>query len=317
MFFASGDYNWRVRALDGKGTVSAWNEPISFSVGKITPSQEPMPTPVPVAEAVAEEVPTAAEIPKPEVQKPVNDIKVEVSEIEKPKPTPEAKPKPKPKPKPEPEPLLAPVLEQLKNRRIKVTHPDEVESKIVTVVLNWNQVKRASSYRVEGELDGGKSRIDEMAMTNELELRLTENGTYHFRLFPIEKVKGKDGLAKEVVGPVSNTVKMLLKKYFALKSPTVENAPSSSIKIVNFGASEQKTAPTIFSWEKVKFASSYRIQFSPTTKFENIIAESVTKETTYLLDKQLPKGKNYWRMRSESETHKSQWTKPASFDIAE
>ncbi|MCB0419691.1 MAG: hypothetical protein KDD61_01770, partial [Bdellovibrionales bacterium] len=75
----------------------------------------------------------------------------------------------------------------------------------------------------------------------------------------------------------------------------------------------EESAPVIFSWNKVKYASKYQLQFSLSKNFDKPLFSEIVDDTNFLLSRDLPSGPSFWRIRAESDKHISKWSKPKEF----
>ena len=306
-----GTYFWRARALGPSGQRGAWSIYRKFSIAMkdpIKPTTLPSPSPQPPNPTVD---PIKNPITKPTV----------LSKTEPDLPLPVAKPvtvKPKPvmkkpivlkKIKPKKVILDQPELLPLSNIKKRVRTPKLVKTQTIPVKVEWIPVKGAVSYKFQMSSDIDFKSITKEKITDSTSstVELTENGSYHFRVFPLKK-------REKVGGPVSQNIHITLKKYFVLKPPKIYSSPSTQIKVISFGNSDKKS-PIIFSWKQVKFAEQYELQFSTTKDFSKIDHSVVSEDTNFILTENLPTGLIYWRLRSLSKTHKSTWTKKGSFNL--
>ncbi len=99
----------------------------------------------------------------------------------------------------------------------------------------------------------------------------------------------------------------------------LRNLPIPDLKLPPDGASivalNGSQSPILFKWSPIKLAGSYRLEISTNQKFEPVILSTVSQENQLLLTQFLPKGKLYWRLRTEKQSEISSWSKSFSFDV--
>lgn len=124
-------------------------------------------------------------------------------------------------------------------------------------------------------------------------------------------VSGSKGTA---VSDYSSPMKVKVRKILLLKRPKLE-FPTGGVSIVSFGDSGGGGDENIFSWTRVKEATSYDVEISKSKSFKKIIYSPTSKSNVFSLEKDLGEGRFYWRVRSVREKFKSKWSKPQSFEL--
>lgn len=96
----------------------------------------------------------------------------------------------------------------------------------------------------------------------------------------------------------------------SLSAPNL-NSPNDGATVVGFAG----ITPVAFSWDAVKSANSYEIDFASDSGFTKSLDREISKETQFVLKKKLPNAKVYWRMRARKGAVTSPWTATRSFDV--
>ncbi|WP_413288915.1 hypothetical protein [Bdellovibrio sp. HCB337] len=87
--------------------------------------------------------------------------------------------------------------------------------------------------------------------------------------------------------------------------------PPDGVSLVSLSGTQE---PILFKWEGVEGASLYRLELAADKDFKNFIHGTVSRENQVMVDKLLPKGQIYWRVRAEKEDSKSDWSQVYSIE---
>lgn len=71
-----------------------------------------------------------------------------------------------------------------------------------------------------------------------------------------------------------------------------------------------------FRWTPTKGAKLYEVEISTTPDFEETITSTTTTSNNYFIEKKLPPGRLYWRVRAQFKKTATEWSKPRPFTIS-
>ncbi len=71
-----------------------------------------------------------------------------------------------------------------------------------------------------------------------------------------------------------------------------------------------------FRWKPTKGAVKYRVEISTSPNFSNTVASGTSREPNFFMEKSLPQGKLYWRVRAELKDDVTAWSTPNSFHVS-
>lgn len=90
-------------------------------------------------------------------------------------------------------------------------------------------------------------------------------------------------------------------------------SPIDKISVPNQGTI---VTPIVFNWSKIDGAKTYKIEFSMTKNFSEIIYETTLTQNQHIFDQSLSPGTVFWRVRAiGKDNNESSWSEPRTFII--
>ena len=71
-----------------------------------------------------------------------------------------------------------------------------------------------------------------------------------------------------------------------------------------------------FKWKATKGALRYRVEISTTPDFSTTVASGISRESNFFMEKNLPSGRLFWRVRAEFKTEATVWSPAQSFTVS-
>ncbi|MCC7403501.1 MAG: hypothetical protein IT288_03805 [Bdellovibrionales bacterium] len=173
----------------------------------------------------------------------------------------------------------------------------EGDSTRVSHLWKWQAVPRATGYEVvtsDQEDFGGSAshKVKDAQLKVEL-----DSGAKYLKVAALgSQDRRVSGFSSVGVVKVVNQLKLV--------TPRVVR-PENGLTIISFGSGSN---PVAFGWREVENAKTYRIQFSNSEDFAELVMEKILSETDLVLSSEDFEGQIYWRMRSESGKAVSGWS---------
>ncbi|MEN0058913.1 MAG: FecR domain-containing protein [Bdellovibrio sp.] len=173
--------------------------------------------------------------------------------------------------------------------------------------LSWNEVPFAKSYLIEFDKNKNFSQPQQLnAAAPSAQLTLAEPGSYHIR------VQALDENSKPLT-EFSNIEEALYSFRSPLVSPTlVEPFNNASIFL------QTEAEPFIWlEWKKVPGATVYNLEISDKPDFSHILISKSIDGNRYLIKDRVPMGKIYWRVKAEAkgDSEISDWSEKREFTL--
>ena len=207
--------------------------------------------------------------------------------------------------------ILAPAPEapKLVDAKVEVRRAAELLSSPHTVEVALGPVKGASSYALEWSKDPEFTEPQRaLASEPNIEIKLEEPGTYFARA--VAMTADKEDLSQK-----TEPIEILYKRTLILEVPRLLQ-PIDNVQVVSFGGpsdgDDDDESTLFFSWQRVPEALNYRVQFSLTPQFSEVLLEKESDSDSLILDQSLPSGRVFWRVRAEREEFSSSWSRPWS-----
>lgn len=177
-----------------------------------------------------------------------------------------------------------------------------------SVPITWSAVPGAARYRV---LVGTKknftsAKLDLTASKATVRLPIESSGTYYVKVAVIDN----DGAS---AGDFSSESELRVEKDKVMLEGPIAKLPFNGISIVSFNGQQD---PIAFRWQGVVSAAAYRLEISEDDAFKHVTLSQVTPETQVIINKHLPRGRFYWRVRAELGVDKSEWSEVFNFEIS-
>lgn len=229
--------------------------------------------------------------------------------------------------------LPAPTLKKTFTHLVKAKTRAELGSS-ASIPLTWSKVPGASGYKliVSENENFLPAKVDMKTDRNAAQISLVEGGKYFVKV----AVLGADGEPVSEYSKVS-TLKFdkrapaaaapVAKKAQATPEPRVPEPPPAPVKselatprpklppngvsLVSLNGTQD---PILFKWEAIEKAETYRLEIASDEGFKSITHSTVTRENQVVVTKLLPRGHNYWRVRAEQGTSKSDWSQAFSIE---
>ncbi len=177
--------------------------------------------------------------------------------------------------------------------------------------LQWKPTVLSANYEIE--FDDSPDFKKPLAITTDVPLKKVQAprpGTYYWRVRSLNKNNS----------PTSNfsqAYKVQYKRVFrnddsirALRPVT----PALQQSVVLVGQGKERRM--LFQWSRPFENVLYKMQVSNAPDFSNILFEGQTRSTRLFLDKELPQGWIYWRLRAEGNEMNTPWTAAFSFQVS-
>jgi hypothetical protein len=235
--------------------------------------------------------------------------------------------------------LPAPTLKKTLTHSVKVKNRADLSTP-TAVPLTWNSVPGASAYKVivadnESFLP---VKVDIKVDRNNAKVSLVDGGSYFVKVAALNadgeavsefsKISTLkfDKRAPAAAAPASASTVKASKKAQATPEPRVAEPPPApkaelatprlklppnGVSLVSLNGTQD---PILFKWEAVDKAETYRLEISSDEDFKSITHSTTTRENQVVITKLLPKGRNFWRVRAEQGTSKSDWSQAFSIE---
>lgn len=226
--------------------------------------------------------------------------------------------------------LPAPAIKKSITHSIKVKNRAELSAP-TSVPLTWDRVPGAFGYKliVADNESFLPAKVDMKVDRNSAQISLTEGGSYFVKVAalgndgePVSEYSKVSTLKFDKRAPAAATptpAKVAAKKTQATPEPRAAEPapvkeeiaiprpklPPNGVSLVSLNGTQD---PILFKWEAVEKAEMYRLEIATDEEFKSITHSTVSRENQVVVTKLLPKGKNYWRVRAEQGTSKSDWS---------
>lgn len=183
-----------------------------------------------------------------------------------------------------------PVLEPVADLRIRGKSPDDPGDP-QEVKLKWSKMPNADKYIVELSKDGSfKQPIRLESRTPASLMTVPAPGDYKWRVKPVDKA-GRAITSYSDLGQIKYDL----------------NVPLSSPKLMepaqNMTMYFQKSGTRVFwmEWNPVRQADAYILEIAKDADFKNVLMTEKMKKTRILVQRSMPQGKLYWRVKAEGD----------------
>lgn len=200
--------------------------------------------------------------------------------------------------------LPAPALQKTISRQISVENPEDLK-KPVQFSIAWTPVPMASFYKVMAAQNEKFSSpfLDQKVDKATVKFPILNDGTYYLRVAAVDE-------SGNLVGAYSETSAVSIHRQLGIATPKPK-LPPNGISIVSLGSNVD---PIVFRWDKVAAAEAYSIEISSDKAFKQIVHSANLSEAQLIVSQELPKGRLFWRVRSERGEQKSAWSAPYFFE---
>lgn len=197
---------------------------------------------------------------------------------------------------------LAPQLEAIPRilirSREKTVGPQEVK-------LQWRHTGKQAKYRVEISKDGTFRDAQVLESTRgPASLSVRTPGNYSVRVF----AANEDGLP---ISPSSNIERFSFDLRNPLETPQLIRPFSETTVFL-----QKEDSPYLWlDWKPVTDAEIFTVQIATDPTFQNIIWNEKTDRNRFLLEKGIPNGQYYWRVKANADKGEtdSDWSNPNRF----
>lgn len=229
--------------------------------------------------------------------------------------------------------LPAPTLKKTMTHQVKAKTRSEFAA-ATSIPVTWDKVPGATAYKVlvADNQNFLPSKVDMKSDRNSATISLVEGGNYYVKVAAI----GADGeqvsefskiatLKFDKRAPASATPTPAPPAPVAKKPrPTPEvrvveappapkndlpvpqpKLPPNGVSLVSLNGTQD---PIVFKWGATEKAEIYRLEIAGDEGFKEIVYTTSVRENQLVVTKLLPKGRNYWRVRAEKGTSKSDWS---------
>ncbi len=174
--------------------------------------------------------------------------------------------------------------------------------------VSWSEVPSADKYVVEYDDNADFSRAVKLTAREPASvIEVPKTGNYHYRVSAFNK-QGRQ------ISSTSTTGEIIYKNIFNMASPRIE----ASLKSIAYYFQKDfgqfiwlRWSNSVAKVEKLK----YRLQISNSNDFKSVNYDLITKENKFLINKNLPQGTYFWRVRAESTEQQSDWSDIGSIKI--
>lgn len=90
--------------------------------------------------------------------------------------------------------------------------------------------------------------------------------------------------------------------------------PPDGASIVSLNGTQD---PIVFRWTQVPSADQYRLEVAMDAEFNQVIYSMTGRETQIVVDKKMPRGHLFWRVRGIQGSRHSDWSSAFSFDVSQ
>ncbi len=175
------------------------------------------------------------------------------------------------------------------------------------VPVTWGPVPGASFYKL---IIGTSQRFDQVIESSthdqpSADIQLKGNKQYFAKVAAL----GEDG---QQISEFSSVSEITVRQEDLLKPP-IKKMPQDGVSLVQMVGGQ---TPIVFVWEAVAKAQGYTLEIAKDKKFATSFYSLTTAETKLLVNKPLPTGKIYWRVRAQSPEGESQWSPASTFEIS-
>ncbi|MCB9063185.1 MAG: hypothetical protein H6622_16795 [Halobacteriovoraceae bacterium] len=185
--------------------------------------------------------------------------------------------------------------------KVKLSNPQHKKEfgkqEKLNIAFEWNKINVAKKYRIEIAKDNDFSSIIEKSEVEDSNSRFDLPADKYPKLY----WRVTSVFEGDQVGTPSNTREIV----FTLGVP-------SGLEIVDFVYQDKKSfSPVHFEWQKVPYATSYKLQAASDKRFKKIVKEITTqKEEAYITDPKLVGKTFFWRVKTISDKEESNWSNP-------
>lgn len=190
-----------------------------------------------------------------------------------------------------------PVVEPVPARTVRTNSPEE-PAPAQDFEVKWSHLKAAETYRIEvSETTDFKNPKTFLSRSPASLVNIEKPGEYKWRVQPLDS-KNKP------ITDYSNPGELK----FAVDIPLVQ--PKLIEPAGNLTLFFQKNFSAIFwvEWTPVLQAKVYDVEMSSNEDFKDLVLQEETKNSRFLIKKQLPPGDIYWRIRARGDGKSSNWS---------
>lgn len=159
--------------------------------------------------------------------------------------------------------------------------------------LNWNEIPNAEKYLVQVDTDENFSSPQEFTARGPASvIKVPGAGKYNVRVSAYNSQSRK-------ISSTSKVGEIIYNRIFDLQAPSIETSYTNLVYIFQKGLGK-------FIWLKWnalqddKGDSKYKIEVAKDDSFSQIVKTYYTKKNRVLIQEQLPEGKYFWRVRTET-----------------
>lgn len=177
--------------------------------------------------------------------------------------------------------------------------------------LQWRPTVLSSGYEVEfDDSPDFKKPLSVKTDVPTKKVQAPKLGVYYWRVRSISKNNvATSGFSK----PYKIQYKRVFRNDESIKAlRPISPALQQSVVIVGTGANRN----ILFQWSRPFENVTYKMQLSDTPDFSRVLYEGKTQRTRLLVEKTLPQGWIYWRLRAEGTEMSTPWTAAFSFQVS-
>ncbi|WP_413289918.1 hypothetical protein [Bdellovibrio sp. HCB337] len=202
-----------------------------------------------------------------------------------------------------------------------------------SVTVSWENVPAATGYRVL--VSSSKTfkalKLDINVMRAMAKLPLDSTGLYFVKVAALDSSGERVGdfsditeLRVEKAGRLAKSEKNRKIEDELLSVANLEKEPDMSAPVVKLppnGVSivplNGQLMPISFKWQSVNLAKSYRLEIAKDNEFSQPLYSQVTDQSQIVINKSMPRGRLYWRLRAERGGEKSDWSETFYFEVGQ
>ncbi|MDZ4661426.1 MAG: FecR family protein [Pseudomonadota bacterium] len=202
--------------------------------------------------------------------------------------------------------VSSPKVEGVRNVEEKVTSNEEMNAPIPPVNLKWNLTPLTAKYLIEvADNEGFQGAKKIKSREEKIKYELLKTGQYFWRVTALDEFDRE-------ISSVSPPQSFQYQRKMGLKTPPfMSPAFDSSMVFLSKGASH-----VVLVWKKVSEAEYYELEMSDSVGFSKPYYANRSASDREYVQRVLPVGKNYWRIRAVNNKYQSDWTQPIPFDVS-
>ena len=181
----------------------------------------------------------------------------------------------------------------------------ESEPEPVPVALQWSPAPLAKQYEIElSETPDFKLSQKLTSSDPKKEIRLKRPGTTYYR------VRGLNA-----AGSAVTEFSSMGQLRYDFKLPLAAPKLIEPIAGVTLFFQQAKSTPFWMGWGSVRQATVYVLQIDQDPNFSKPVLQHRTDQLSYLMKKNLPLGKLYWRVKAQNTERESHWSEARALTV--